>query len=780
MIPGDPGARAGRAGRPQPHDAAHVGLGRPRRRRSCCACTARTTTAGCSTSSRRGSPRSATTPSRSTSAATATAARSTPASRGRCSTSTSRCWSAHLGGGPVGLRRPLVRRRAGQRRGRRVPGARAVGREHRRARPAAGRAGPARPHPRRRPPVVRRAPTGRCSSRRRPWASVEEMAAYRRREQPAPARRSGRCTSRATAPARSEGGWVWKADPMFGIGVPSEFNVEMLEAEMRRVRCPVLVLTGDRAGHLAGAHPTRSSRARGAWLRRAPRGGGRHRPLRPPRGPRRDDAPHRGVPARGRAREPPRSCCTTSASRGRRRPVAGGGAARVGRRRPAGPRPHARARATAPTTRSARSRWPGGRSADAGAGRRRRPERARRADPRRRRRLRARWSIVDGLWGPWHEPRRRRSTRCTPRSADLLDDDGATVPAPGRPDSTPARATATACPCRDRSPRGSGAPSPCPVLAIETPASPTPAGGASRAPRLVRRPDHPASSSTPPSRPRSSLPWRPGSVADDVASWIAGREGSGRVDAMAIQKVLGIETEYGILVRGRRVEPDRRVLGADQRLRARAGPRRAPPPAPTRVGWDFEDEHPGNDARGLQRRGADAARGRDAPRQRGAHQRRPLLRRPRPPRAVHARVRRPALDRRVRPGRRADPAAVDGGGHRGRCPRARRSSSTRTTPTARATATAATRTTSWTGPCRSVAIVTHVMPHFITRQIFTGAGKVGTEATGAHRASTCRSSSRSAPTSSRRRSASRPRSSARSSTPATSPTPTRRSTAAST
>ena len=34
------------------------------------------------------------------------------------------------------------------------------------------------------------------------------------------------------------------------------------------------------------------------------------------------------------------------------------------------------------------------------------------------------------------------------------------------------------------------------------------------------------------------------------------------------------------------------------------------------------------------------------------------------------------------------------------------------------------------GRCRSRKIVNHVMPHFITRQIFTGAGKVGTEAPG--------------------------------------------------
>ena len=54
-------------------------------------------------------------------------------------------------------------------------------------------------------------------------------------------------------------------------------------------------------------------------------------------------------------------------------------------------------------------------------------------------------------------------------------------------------------------------------------------------------------------------------------------------------------------------------------------------------------------------------------------------------------------------------------------------------------------------------IVTHATPHFITRQIFTGAGKVGSEAAGRQPPTTCRSSSPSGPTSSRRRSGSRPR-----------------------
>jgi pimeloyl-ACP methyl ester carboxylesterase len=78
----------------------------------------------------------------------------------------------------------------------------------------------------------------------RPWASVEEMAARRGRTNPRlPARWTlhlARHGARAV-----EGGWAWKADPMFGIGMPSEFNLAMLEAEMRSATCPVLVLTGD-------------------------------------------------------------------------------------------------------------------------------------------------------------------------------------------------------------------------------------------------------------------------------------------------------------------------------------------------------------------------------------------------------------------------------------------------------------------------------------------------------------------------------------------------------
>lgn len=79
---------------------------------------------------------------------------------------------------------------------------------------------------------------------RRPWASLADMAAYRGRNNPRlPPEWVDHLVRHGARPA--EGGWVWKADPMFGVGLPAEFNVAMLEAEMRRTSCPVLVLTGD-------------------------------------------------------------------------------------------------------------------------------------------------------------------------------------------------------------------------------------------------------------------------------------------------------------------------------------------------------------------------------------------------------------------------------------------------------------------------------------------------------------------------------------------------------
>lgn len=80
---------------------------------------------------------------------------------------------------------------------------------------------------------------------RREWPTIEKMADYRGaqnlRLSPPWALHLARHGSRRGP----DGGWVWKADPMFGIGVPSEFNVDLLAEEQRRVQCRVLVLTGD-------------------------------------------------------------------------------------------------------------------------------------------------------------------------------------------------------------------------------------------------------------------------------------------------------------------------------------------------------------------------------------------------------------------------------------------------------------------------------------------------------------------------------------------------------
>ena len=79
----------------------------------------------------------------------------------------------------------------------------------------------------------------------RSWGSLEEMAERRGRNNP---RLSAEWTlhlARHGARTTAEGdGWVWKADPMFGVGIPSEFNEAMLKAEIRSVASPVLVLTG--------------------------------------------------------------------------------------------------------------------------------------------------------------------------------------------------------------------------------------------------------------------------------------------------------------------------------------------------------------------------------------------------------------------------------------------------------------------------------------------------------------------------------------------------------
>jgi Pup amidohydrolase len=65
---------------------------------------------------------------------------------------------------------------------------------------------------------------------------------------------------------------------------------------------------------------------------------------------------------------------------------------------------------------------------------------------------------------------------------------------------------------------------------------------------------------------------------------------------MAQQKVLGIETEYGIVLRG--VAEPNPVSASSLLINAYVATLERERGAPSRVGWDFEDESPANDARG--------------------------------------------------------------------------------------------------------------------------------------------------------------------------------------
>ena len=62
---------------------------------------------------------------------------------------------------------------------------------------------------------------------------------------------------------------------------------------------------------------------------------------------------------------------------------------------------------------------------------------------------------------------------------------------------------------------------------------------------------------------------------------------------MALPKVCGLETEYGIMVRGAENNP---VTASSTLINAYVA---ATARKRGRIGWDFEDEHPANDARGF-------------------------------------------------------------------------------------------------------------------------------------------------------------------------------------
>ncbi|MCU1496945.1 MAG: dop [Acidimicrobiales bacterium] len=65
---------------------------------------------------------------------------------------------------------------------------------------------------------------------------------------------------------------------------------------------------------------------------------------------------------------------------------------------------------------------------------------------------------------------------------------------------------------------------------------------------------------------------------------------------MAVHKVIGIETEFGIVHRG--AGESNPVTASSMLINAYLGDLQRSPEAGPKVGWDFEDESPGNDARG--------------------------------------------------------------------------------------------------------------------------------------------------------------------------------------
>jgi proteasome accessory factor A len=197
---------------------------------------------------------------------------------------------------------------------------------------------------------------------------------------------------------------------------------------------------------------------------------------------------------------------------------------------------------------------------------------------------------------------------------------------------------------------------------------------------------------------------------------------------MALPKVLGIETEYGILVRGGESNPiaaSSVLINAYVQELARIGSAAGA----TRVGWDFEDEHPGQDARGFDVGGSKPPEVEthlvNAVLTNGARyyvdHAHPELSTPEcaDPRTVvvYDRAAELILQRSMRAARTLLPEGQEIVVYKNNSDRKGNSYGChenylmdRQVPFGK--------------------IVANVMPHFITRQVFTGAGKVGTEAAG--------------------------------------------------
>src|SRR3954467_9281905 len=194
---------------------------------------------------------------------------------------------------------------------------------------------------------------------------------------------------------------------------------------------------------------------------------------------------------------------------------------------------------------------------------------------------------------------------------------------------------------------------------------------------------------------------------------------------MAIRKVCGIETEYGIMLRGADSNPitvSSLLINAYVSRLARAS-------SPNKGGWDFQDESPGRDARGFAPQGALAPEVEthlvNAVLTNGARfyvdHAHPEYSTPECSDAREALLWDKAgeriLARSIEAASEILPAGQEVVVYKNNSDRKGNSYGChenylldRALPFAR--------------------IVTHVMPHFVTRQIYTGAGKVGSEASG--------------------------------------------------
>ena len=186
---------------------------------------------------------------------------------------------------------------------------------------------------------------------------------------------------------------------------------------------------------------------------------------------------------------------------------------------------------------------------------------------------------------------------------------------------------------------------------------------------------------------------------------------------MAVPKVCGIETEYAVLLRG--TADANPVLASSMLINAYVEHRK--------VGWDFDDESPGRDARGFGREGSQ-------PPEIETHLVNTVLTNGARYYVDHAHPEystpecADALELVVRgQGGGADPRPLDAG--RPPAARARRGDRRLQEQLGRQGQLVrhATRTTSSTGRSRSSTLVRNLLPWFVTRQVFTGAGKVGTE-----------------------------------------------------